>query len=70
MNEDQGETIVAPASGAGKAGVCVVRVSGEKSAEIITQLTKSPLPLPRMATLCTLYDHDGAHIDRALVLWF
>ena len=65
-------TIVALASAAGRAGVAVVRVSGEQAAEAITKLCKlALLPPPRTATLCDIHDfRTNDLIDRALVLWF
>jgi tRNA modification GTPase len=66
--KDEGETIFALASAAGRAGVAVVRVSGPGAGQALTKLAGS-LPPPRGATLRTLR-HGSAEIDRALVLWF
>lgn len=62
------QTIFAPASGAGRAAVAVVRVSGPAASEAVLALA-GRLPPPRLATLASL--RSGADLlDRALVLWF
>ena len=66
--KDEGETIFALASAAGRAGVAVVRVSGPGAGQALTKLA-GPLPMPRAATLRILR-HGTTEIDRALVLWF
>ncbi len=67
MNEP---TIFAKASGAGRAAIAVIRLSGPASAEALRRLT-GRLPEPRIATLLTLRDPStGDPLDRALVLWF
>ena len=64
-------TIFALATGRGRAGVAVIRVSGPKAADTILILTRQDLPEPRAATLRTLVDvNDKRVLDRALVLWF
>jgi tRNA modification GTPase len=63
----QAQTIAALASGAGRAGVAVLRVSGP-SAGTALQALAGPLPKPRVASLRTLTD-QGETLDSALVLW-
>ncbi len=63
------DTIFALASAPGRAGVAVVRVSGNAAQHSVQQLTGRPLPPARQAVLRTLA-HGGAEIDRALLLWF
>lgn len=63
-------TIFALASGAGRAGVAVVRLSGPAARIALTSLSGKSLPPPRRAVMRTLYDADSAVIDQALVLWF
>jgi tRNA modification GTPase len=63
----QAQTIAALASGAGRAGVAVLRVSGPSASTALVALA-GPLPKPRIATLRTL-THKGATLDSALVLW-
>lgn len=62
-------TIIALASGAGPAGVAIIRVSGGQTREVLVRLT-GKLPPARKATLRPLVDRDGETIDQALVLWF
>ena len=61
-------TIFALASGAGRAGVAVVRLSGVKAGAALMVLAGA-LPPPRTACLRRLA-HGGGEIDRALILWF
>lgn len=61
-------TIFALASGAGPAGVAVIRVSGPLSGPALRALSGS-LPKPRVASLRPLV-HAGERLDDALVLWF
>jgi tRNA modification GTPase len=63
-------TIFAPATAAGKAGVAVVRISGESAAAALTALC-GHLPEPRVATRRDLCDPaNGERLDDGLVLWF
>lgn len=61
------DTIFAVASGAGRAAVAVLRVSGGDSARLLTALA-GRLPAARRAVVRKLR-HDGVELDRALVLW-
>jgi tRNA modification GTPase len=61
-------SIFALASHPGRAGVAVVRVSGPLAGTSLQALA-GPLPAPRQAVLRRLA-HQGAEIDRALLLWF
>ncbi|MGE0281619.1 MAG: tRNA uridine-5-carboxymethylaminomethyl(34) synthesis GTPase MnmE [Rhizobiaceae bacterium] len=66
-----GDTIFALSSGAGKAGIAVVRVSGSQAGFALETLTGRPLPEPRHAVLAPLREPGSRElIDRALVLWF
>ncbi len=66
MSED---TIAALASGAGRAGVAVIRVSGARAEAALRALTGgAPPPPPRRAALRRLSGESD--IDDALVLWF
>jgi len=65
-----GATIFALASGAGRAGVAVVRVSGPAARFCLQTLTRKPLPPPRRAVVQRLRSGSGEIFDRALVLWF
>jgi tRNA modification GTPase len=65
MHED---TIFAVASGAGRAAIAVMRISGPASGAVLRALA-GRLPAPRRASLRRLRDADGTELDRALVLW-
>jgi tRNA modification GTPase len=60
--------IFALASAVGRAGVAVVRLSGQGAGAMVQALA-GPLPPPRQAVLRRLA-HQGREIDHALVLWF
>ncbi|HUA76880.1 MAG TPA: tRNA uridine-5-carboxymethylaminomethyl(34) synthesis GTPase MnmE [Acetobacteraceae bacterium] len=60
-------TVFALASGAGRAAVAVVRLSGPGTGEILASLCR--LPLPRRASLRVLRAPDGERLDQAVVLW-
>src|SRR5271156_2092138 len=66
------DTIFALASGAGRAGVAMLRLSGPASGGALQCLSgRSQLPAARRASVMALYDpRDSNLIDRALVLWF
>jgi len=64
-----GNAIVARASGAGRAGVAVFRISGGNAFGIAKALA-GPLPAPRRAALRRLRDSSGAPIDEGLVILF
>lgn len=70
MAEDRA-TIVALASGAGRAGVAVLRLSGPEAWQALAALLRGRLPEPRLASLRALYDpKSGALLDEALILVF
>jgi tRNA modification GTPase len=62
-------TIVALSSGAGRAGVAVVRVSGERT-RFALETIAGAAPEARKAAYRALRDRDGAVIDHGLVLFF
>lgn len=66
------DTIFALASGAGRAAVAVMRLSGaDGCGRILDRLTGGRRPPPRMASLRRLrHPVTGETLDRALVLWF
>jgi tRNA modification GTPase len=63
------DTIFAPASGRGKAGVAVIRLSGPLAHHAAERLAGF-LPEPRRAALRRLTAADGTHLDEAIVLIF
>lgn len=64
------DTIFALASGAGKSGVAVIRISGPRSFELVERLTRKPVPQERVAHLRNIFDQDGQLVDQGLVLCF
>ncbi|MCY4394354.1 MAG: tRNA uridine-5-carboxymethylaminomethyl(34) synthesis GTPase MnmE [Rhodospirillaceae bacterium] len=63
------DTIVALSSGAGKAGIAVIRASGPGAASCVRHVAGGDVP-PRRAALRALRDGPaGAAVDRGLVLW-
>ncbi|MEM8792688.1 MAG: tRNA uridine-5-carboxymethylaminomethyl(34) synthesis GTPase MnmE [Pseudomonadota bacterium] len=62
-------TIAALSSGAGRAGIAVIRVSGGAALEVLDQLAGSRPPA-REARLRVLRNEAGDPLDEALVLWF
>jgi tRNA modification GTPase len=64
------DTIFALASGAGRAAVAIIRISGPDARGALSALA-GRLPPPRRASLRTLRSPETAEVlDRALVLWF
>jgi tRNA modification GTPase len=63
------DTIVAPASGAGRAAIAVVRISGERTRDVLDALCGGAPP-PRHASLRAIGLANAPPIDRGLVLWF
>ncbi len=65
------DTIVALSSGAGVAGVAVVRVSGPAAATVVETITGKKLPEPRIAALRDFIDpQTGQKLDSGLILYF
>lgn len=66
-----GDTIYALASGTGRAGVAVIRISGPGSAAIARDISGSDLPRARMAVLRRFREPEtNTDIDEGLLLWF
>lgn len=63
------DTIFAQATAQGRAGVCVVRISGPQAFSIAEKIA-SPLPSVRHAVVRPVTGSDGEVIDNALVLVF
>jgi tRNA modification GTPase len=62
------DTIFAIASGAGRAAIAVMRISGPHSATLLRALA-GRLPPPRRASLRRLRDAGREELDQVLVLW-
>lgn len=64
------DTIFAPATAPGRAGVAVIRISGPKAAKALDRMAVS-LPVPRKLTRAALRDPSSDEaLDDALVAWF
>ena len=73
MSQPRGstDTIFAPATGAGRAAIAVIRISGPGSRHVCQRLTGRSVPPPRRAALRRLVDPgDREQLDQGLVLWF
>ena len=65
------ETIFAPATAPGRAGIAVVRISGPAAADAVARLTGTKPPPPRYAARARFCDPaSGARLDDGLCLWF
>jgi len=65
------DTIVALATGAGRAGVAVIRLSGPAAGATLQALTARDLPKPRVATREAFCDpRSGVSLDDGIALWF
>lgn len=69
MPRSASDTIIALASGAGRAGVAVVRVSGPGAMGVLAHFSADLAPPARRAAVRILRDAEGGFIDEALVLW-
>ena len=64
-------TIYALSTGPGISGIAVIRVSGKNTTEVVTKITGSKLPKPRVATLVKFNKHKGKElIDEGVIIWF
>ena len=65
------ETIFALASAPGRAGVAIIRLSGPAAGAALQQITRRPLPAPRIAARRDFFPAaTSERIDSGLVLWF
>lgn len=67
-----GETVAAVSTPAGKGGIAVIRISGEKSAEIVNKCfvsKKSPVETPRRAVFGTVVNGEEA-VDTGICVYF
>ena len=61
--------IIAVATAPGKAGVGVIRISGQHLSPLVEALFQKQLPA-RLATLLTLFDEHGHAIDQLIAIYF
>lgn len=67
----ESDTIFAVSTGAGPAGVAVIRISGPSAADAFQLMRPGRAPEERRAALRTLFDKvTNQRIDDALILWF
>lgn len=64
------DTIFATATGAVRAGVAIVRISGPNAGNVLENMAGTPRPEARIATRRTIRNTAGIVIDDGLVLWF
>lgn len=69
VSRETTETIAAIATGAGRGGVGVIRLSGKDLAGLAEKISGKAL-MPRVATHAVFRDHAGNPIDNGLVLFF
>tara|TARA_Y100001935_G_scaffold198600_1_gene166803 strand:- start:182 stop:1510 length:1329 start_codon:yes stop_codon:yes gene_type:complete len=64
-------TIYALSSGPGLSGVAVIRISGEKTKDVLQSITTGSFPKPRVASLRKIINLNSKElIDECIVLWF
>ncbi len=64
-------TIAALASGVGRAGVAIIRISGPRASAVVKTLIPMHFPRPRKATRCAFVNpRDNAILDEGIVVWF
>lgn len=65
------DTIFALASGGGKAGIAVYRISGREAGVLLRRISGRELPVPRRAGRIRVQDpENGGVLDDGLALWF
>ncbi|MGF1641678.1 MAG: tRNA uridine-5-carboxymethylaminomethyl(34) synthesis GTPase MnmE [Rhodospirillales bacterium] len=64
------DTIFAPASGVGRAGIAVIRVSGPHAGGALVRVSGRALPTARRAIRVRIVTADGEAIDEGVALWF
>jgi len=65
------DTIFAPSSGNGPAGVAIIRISGTKAGAVLDSLSGLTRPKPRVVKRVSMFDPEtGDALDEGLVIWF
>lgn len=65
------DTIFALSSGAGRAGIAIIRLSGPAAKTALESITRDRVPAPRKAVYACFYRPDnGEKLDHGLVLFF
>ncbi|MFA5480701.1 MAG: tRNA uridine-5-carboxymethylaminomethyl(34) synthesis GTPase MnmE [Candidatus Muiribacteriota bacterium] len=63
-------TIAAPATSPAGSAISIIRISGEKSLEIINLMTDTKIKKPNQMYLRNIFDNNKNIIDKALVVFF
>ena len=69
MSFSEESTICAIATASGRGGVCIIRISGDKT-KLIGRNILGFKPKPRHAHACKFLDHDGSIIDTGIAILF
>jgi tRNA modification GTPase len=64
------DTIYALASGRGRAGIAVIRLSGLAAGAVLRNLINEDFPIPRHAKRTSFVNSQGDILDDGLALWF
>jgi tRNA modification GTPase len=64
------DTVFALASGRGRAGVAVIRVSGSAAADALRRICRCDLPRPRRLARVRVWGDGDELLDEALAAWF
>ena len=65
------DTIFAPSSGSGPAGIAIIRISGTEAGAVLESFSGLKLPKPRYVTRTALSDPTtGETLDEGLAVWF
>ncbi len=65
------DTISAIATPKGVGAISIIRISGEKSGDILLRMSSlKKIPVPKQMKLAKIFDSDGSQIDEALVVYF
>lgn len=68
--QESASTIVACATGKTRAGVSIVRISGNLAFQVTEKVTLKPIPLARVATNRKFFTREKTLIDKGLILCF
>ena len=65
------DTIFAPSSGSGPAGIAIIRISGTEAGNLLDVLSGLKRPVPRVVKRALIFDpKTGDALDDGLVIWF
>ncbi|MCS7214379.1 MAG: tRNA uridine-5-carboxymethylaminomethyl(34) synthesis GTPase MnmE [Candidatus Calescibacterium sp.] len=64
------DTIVSPATALYPSAIGIVRISGSKTKDILTKITRKQNFSPRFAHLVRVYDEDGTQLDESIAIFY